>query len=284
MSRAVVAAASADDVDTFDVTVDGPRGPIEGRLYQARDRRAQPAQTLLVFFHGGGFVAGSLEGVDPCMRDLAREIDAVLLSSSYAQASEEPFPAAAEDAYAVIAACAAHPKRFRWSGKVLAVGGIEAGGNLAAVAVLMARDRGGPALAGQLLVMPMLDPGLTSPSMRNSGADGGRVASACAGGYRDYLPRASDRMHPYACPLASSRLKGLPRTLIVSMEGDPLTDEATRYASRLVAAGVDVKTLHLPSAASASALADDQTRCRAALEPPSDLTIATFLASLEAPG
>ncbi len=238
--------AFADGVWSRATSIRGPAGPLAARLYRSTSRPAGDAGTLFVFFHPGGFVSGSIDASDACLRAMAARIDAVVLATTYAQAPQNPFPAAAEDAYAALADAAAHPRRYRWTGRTLVVGGAEAGGNLAAVATMMARDRGGPPVAGQVLIMPMLDPGLSSGSMRCAGDDaaGERIATRCADGYRDYLPRAADRVHPYACPLASTRLKGLPPTLMVSFDGDPLRDEAGAYVAKLAGAGVRVEIDH----------------------------------------
>lgn len=269
-------------VDVRVLSIVGPSGPLEARLYRAAGRGTGPADTLVVFFHAGGFTSGSLDESDSCMRDLAGHVDAVLLAPTYTQAADQPFPAAAEDAYAAISECAAHPRRFQWTGKRLVVGGVEAGGNLAAVASLMARDRGGPPLAGQMLISPMLDPGLTSRSMRSAqaGETEAQIASACAGGYREYLPRPSDRFHPYACPLASTRLKGLPSTLMVSIAGDPLQDEADAYVAKLAAAGVPVKTYAMAGPTDACVLADANARCRASSGSTAFVAMASFIASI----
>lgn len=275
--------STAAQVDVTSLSIAGPAGPLAARLYRARNRGASVnADTLLVFFHAGGFVSGSLDASDPCMRELALRIDVALLAPTYAQAPDQPFPAAAEDAYAAITDCAAHPRRYGWSGKHLVVGGVEAGGNLAAVAAMMARDRGGPPLAGQMLILPMLDPGLSSGSMRcaNTKASGERIASICAEGYREYLPRAADRFHPYACPLASTRQKGLPPTLIVSIDGDPLADEANAYANKLAAASVVVDRLVLRTPSDASASLDANARCHASSDGRAFEAMAAFIASI----
>ena len=293
--------AATEDPPTVDVrvlTIAGPTGPLDARLYRATrgvivgaPRKASGlADTLLVFFHAGGFVSGSIEASDGCLRELASHIDASVLAPSYAQAPGQAFPAAAEDAYAAIADCAAHPRRYQWSGRTLVVGGIEAGGNLAAVVVLMARDRGGPPLAGQILIVPLLDPGLTSGSMRCAGDRDANVniASRCADAYRDYLPRPADRMHPYACPLASTRLRGLPATLMVSIEDDPLRDEADAYVAKLAAAAVPVRTLVLRIPPGTSAACDTNARCRAAFDVAAGVdayaALADFVASLASAG
>lgn len=277
-------AHDAASIDVRVLSIKGPSGPLEARLYRAAARATGPADTLLVFFHAGGFTSGSLDDSDPCMRELAAHVDGVLLAPTYTQAADQPFPAAAEDAYAAIADCAAHPRRFQWSGKRLVVGGVEAGGNLAAVASLMARDRGGPPLAGQMLISPMLDPGLTSRSMRSApaGETEAQIASACAEGYREYLPRPSDRFHPYACPLASTRLKGLPPTLMVSIAGDPLQDEADAYVAKLVAAGVRVETHAMTGPTDACVVADANARCRASSGNTAFVAMASFIATLSA--
>ena len=275
-------AGAAAAVDVRVLAIPGPTGPLAARLYRGAAGASGLVDTLLVFFHAGGFTSGSLDDSDPCLRDLAAHVDAGVLAPSYAQAPHQPFPAAAEDAYAAIADCAAHPRRYRWTGRTLVVGGVEAGGNLAAVAALMARDRGGPRIAGQLLISPMLDPGLTSCSMRSAPAKDvdARIASQCADGYRDYLPRAADRFHPYACPLASTRQKGLPPTLMVSIDGDPLRDEADAYVAKLVAASVPVRTLVMAAPAGACALVDANARCRASSDAPAFAAMAAFLASV----
>ena len=269
-------------VDVRTLSIAGPSGPLAARWYRANRLTGVLTDTLLVFFHAGGFTSGSLEESDPCLRDMAGHLDAAVLAPTYAQAPDQPFPAAAEDAYAAIADCAAHPRRYRWSGRTLVVGGIEAGGNLAAVAALMARDRGGPALAGQLLISPMLDPGLSSCSMRSASTKDvdARIATQCADAYRDYLPRAADRFHPYACPLASTRLKGLPPTLMVSIDGDPLRDEADAYVAKLAAASVPVQTFVMAVPSGACSLTDAQARCTASSDDEAFAAMAAFIASV----
>jgi acetyl esterase/lipase len=131
-----------------------------------------------------------------------------------------------------------------WDSRRLVVAGIEAGGNLAAVAAMMARDRGGPALAAQILVAPMLDPTLTSRSMQHFAANASR-SRECNACYRAYLPNAADRLHPYAAPSSCSRVAGLAPALILTAEGDPLRDEAEAYGAKLITAGVTTQVSRL---------------------------------------
>lgn len=221
--------------------VQGAEGPLVARLYSI-DASKTKKDSLLVFFHAGGFVGGDLDEADPFLRRLSQTSSAnqLVLAACYTLATKKPFPAAVEDAHAVLAWARKNKAKLGWSGKQLVVSGIEAGANLASVAALMARDRGGPAIDGQILIMPMLDPGLTTCSMRDVKLDEdmAKVADTCAASYRGYLPNPADRAHPYASPLRSSRLRNLPQALILSAEDDPLRDEAEQYAAKLSAAGV----------------------------------------------
>ena len=283
-----IAADSQTDTETAGLkvrtlAVQGAQGKLAARLYTP----AQTHQThagengLIVFFPSGGFVTSNLDEADACMRALAIRTGCRVLASTYTPAALRPFPAAVEDAYAVLVWAVRHRARLGWNGTRLIAAGIEAGGNLAAVSALMARDRGGPALAAQLLIMPMLDPGLTSCSMRTYADDAGatRAADACATGYRGYLPRAVDRIHPYASPLQSSRMKGLPPALILSADDDPLRDEAEQYGGKLIAGGIKTLVRRLPPIP----LQEPDARCSWARKETALQEIAAFIAGLENP-
>jgi acetyl esterase len=264
-----------------ELEVGGAEGLLAARLYSGDSERAKK-DSLVVFFHGGGFIKGGLDDADVFLRHLAgAAADHLVLASSYTLATERPFPAAVEDAHAVLAWTKKNKAKLGWTGKRLVVAGIEAGANLAAVCALMSRDRGGPALAGQILVMPMLDPGLSTCSMREVNLDDGMagVADTCAASYRGYLPNGSDRTHPYASPLQSSRLKNLAPALILSAEDDPLRDEAEQYAAKLAAAGVSTTLKRLAPAPLADAGARNDCACKVgALD-----EIGRFLAALDLP-
>lgn len=237
----------AADLKLRDIEVGGAEGPLAGRLFTAGG--VGKRDTLIVFFHGGGFVGGSIdEGNEFLSHLVSMNTNTVGLAAAYTLATTKPFPAAVEDAHAVLMWAKKNKTKLGWSGKRLVVSGIEAGANLAAVVALMARDRGGPALAGQVLIMPMLDPGLSTCSMRELPRcpDKAAVADQCAAAYRGYLPNAADRTHPYASPLQSSRLKNLPPALILSAEEDPLRDEAEQYGAKLIACGITTTVKRLP--------------------------------------
>jgi acetyl esterase/lipase len=273
--------ASCGKVIVKSIEAKGAEGPLQARLYRLRPAKT-PSPGLIVFFHQGGFIGGSLDECDEFARALVARSGMAVLAAAYTLACRQPFPAAVEDAYSVLQWAARCPEKLGWSGDILLTAGIEAGGNLAAVAALMARDRGGPDLAGQILIMPMLDPGLTSDSMRalKRNPDIAGVADACAAGYRGYLPRVADRMHPYASPLQSSRLKGLPSALILSAQEDPLCDEAEQYGARLAAAGTRATVCRLPPLP----LNDGMARCRCAREQSALEEIAAFIGALQASG
>ncbi|MFF3495125.1 alpha/beta hydrolase [Streptomyces sp. NPDC002795] len=191
---------------------------------------------VVVFFHGGGMVLCSLDSHDGFCRELAAASGASVVSVDYRLAPEAPFPAAPEDAYtALLWAAKTHP------GRPLVVAGDSAGGNLAAVAALLARERGGPALAAQHLYYPMLDPERSTASYEEN-ADGYFVTADHLRWYwQQYLPRPEDARDPRATPFAADRLDGLPPAFVVTAGLDPLRDEGRRYAELLAAAGVPTR-------------------------------------------
>jgi acetyl esterase/lipase len=261
-----------------DLQAGGAEGPLPARLYKAAVDGKR--DILIVFFHGGGFVDGDLDDADGFLRHLAAASGyPVVLSSSYTLAPVKPFPAAVEDAHAVLAWAKKNKTKLGWTGQRLLVAGIEAGANLAAVSALMSRDRAGPQLAGQILIMPMLDPGLSTCSMREmpTCTDQAKLVNECAAAYRGYLPHAADRSHPYASPLQSSRLKNLPPALILSTEDDPLRDEAEAYGAKLINAGVRTTVRRLDAAQ----LQDPNGRNECACQAHALGEIASFIAALD---
>jgi acetyl esterase/lipase len=270
--------AEANTLAVRELEVAGAEGPLGARLYKAATDGKR--DVLIVFFHGGGFVDGDLDQPDSFLRHLAEASGyPVVLSSSYTLAPVKPFPAAVEDAHAVLMWAKKNKTRLGWTGKRLLVAGIEAGANLAAVSALMSRDRAGPQLAGQILIMPMLDPGLSTCSMREmpTCTDQAKLVNECAAAYRGYLPHAADRSHPYASPLQSSRLKNLPPALILSTDDDPLRDEAEAYGNKLIQAGVRTTVRRMPAAQ----LQDPNGRNECACQGQVLSEIANFIAALD---
>jgi acetyl esterase/lipase len=217
---------------------------LQGIRFYGRRRQDVPAP-LVVHFHGGAFTSGSLDS-GSLVGSLLGAAGAVVMSVDYPLAPDNPFPAAAETGYAAL--LWAHRNRVALAGKgsALFVAGEEAGGNIAAAVALMARDRHGPDVAGQILLSPMLDASMGTPSMRN--AQGSPEGAKWAEGWKCYLACACDASHPYATPSTGTRLAGLAPMLLLSAKGDPLRDEGRAYARRLRAAGVSVTESVLPSA------------------------------------
>jgi len=276
---------AAAQLTVRDIEVGGAESALAARLYMAGagpGAAGVKGDSLLVYFHGGSFLAGDVDDSDVFLRSLALDNPGQLvLATNYTLATVRPFPAAVEDAHAVLVWAKKNKGKLGWTGKRMLVGGIEAGANLAAVCSLMARDRGGPPLAGQILIMPMLDCGLTTFSMRElpNCEQMAKVADACAAGYRGYLPNASDRTHPYASPLQSSRLKNLPPALILSCEDDPLRDEAEQYGAKLIGCGIKTTVTRMAAVPPEELLDRDESACHGyALA-----EIASFIAGLTPP-
>ncbi|HEX6818694.1 MAG TPA: alpha/beta hydrolase [Ktedonobacterales bacterium] len=220
-----------------DRRIPGPGGEIPVRMYTPQGGAPFP---LLVFFHGGGWVVGDIETHDGLCRSLANGAGCVVVSVDYHLAPEHPFPAAPQDCYAATQWAAANADSLQADSTRIAVGGDSAGGNLAAVVALMARDQGGPRLDFQLLIYPALDARMQTPSI-DENAEGYMLTKQSMIWYRGhYLQHSGDILNPLASPLLAENLRGLPPALIITAEFDPLRDEGEMYAERLQAAGVSV--------------------------------------------
>ena len=215
--------------------VPGDGGLIPVRIYRPSGASPLPA---LIYFHGGGFVLGGLDMVDRTCRALANGSGCIVISVDYRLAPEHPFPAAADDAFAATQFVAEHGADFGVDPSLIAVGGDSAGGNLATVVALRARDAGGPALAFQLLVYPLVDfTDHDSGSMRDY-AEGHFLTTPIMDYFADhYLPPGVDRRQPWVSPLHGN-LAGLPPAFVLTAECDPLRDQGEAYARRLQDAGV----------------------------------------------
>lgn len=237
----------ARDLLRTDVTIDGYAQQIDLRLYRPAAASGLP---VLLYFHGGGFVRGTLDDADKPARFLAEHLPALVVSVGYSLAPQFPFPAAPEDAHRAALWIITRARAFGGNAKRVIAAGHDAGGQIANVLAFIGRDRGDVRLVAQALFAPMLDPSLTRVGdERRLGSD--ITAGECAACYRAYLPEAAQRMHPYAAPLECSRLAGLPPTLIITAQNDVLHIEAEKYASRLIDAGVRTQVVRYPSASHA---------------------------------
>ena len=220
--------------------IPGPGGTLRVRIItpQAAGNGLLP---VLVYFHGGGWVLGNIESHEGICRALANAGEVIVVTVDYRLAPEHRFPAAAEDAYAATRWAAEHAAEFGGDPRRIAVAGDSAGGNLAAVTCLMARDRGGPRVDFQVLLYPITDYNINTGSY-TAFADGFFLSrSEMAWYWEHYVEKAEDRRHPHASPSRAADLCHLPPALLITAEFDVLRDEAEAYARRLQAAGVAAK-------------------------------------------
>jgi acetyl esterase len=222
-----------------DRTIPGAASDIKVRIYRPRTEATLP---LLVYFHGGGFVLGDLDTHDSICRGLAQAADAVVMAVDYRLAPENPFPAAPDDCFAATSWAASHAAELGIDPTRIAVGGDSAGGNLAAVVALRARDEGGPALKAQLLVYPVTDNHLhPTRSMIDNGDGYFLTREAMLFFDKHYFADPAHMVHPHFAVLRVEDLAGLPPSYVLTAEYDPLLDEGEAYAARLAAAGVPVE-------------------------------------------
>ena len=222
-----------------DITIPVPDGQIPARVYTPAGSTPLPG---LVYFHGGGWVIGSPDALDAPCSIIANAAGCVIVSVDYRLAPEFKFPTAAEDCYAAMRWVAENGATLGIDGSRLAVGGDSAGGNLAAVVSLMARDRGGPALVYQALIYPVTDFNFDTTSYTENAEALLLTKAAMVWFWNHYLRSPEDGQNPYASPLRAPDLHGLPPAFVVTAEYDPLRDEGQAYAARLREAGVEVDT------------------------------------------
>lgn len=223
-----------------DIVIPGQAGGIPARVYSP----APGAPGVVVYYHGGGWVIGSIDDWDASCRALAVASGCDLVSVGYRLAPEHVFPAAVDDAYDALVWAASSLA----DGRPLVVAGDSAGGNLAAVTALRARDSSGPALAMQLLVYPVTDHDLDRKSYHEyDGTEFILNRRDMAWFWDLYTPDPAARANPYASPLRATDLGGLPPAYVITAEHDPLRDEGFAYADRLRAARVPVEHRHYAS-------------------------------------
>jgi acetyl esterase/lipase len=221
-----------------DGTIPVADGQLPYRLY----RPATPGpHGLVVYFHGGGWVLGDELSDDPFCRDLCRRTGMILVSVGYRHAPEHRFPTAAEDGFAATRWIADHAAELGAKAGPVMVAGWSAGANIAAVTCQLARDRGGPEIAGQLLICPVTDCRFDRPSYTEN-ATGYFLTRSLMFWFWDIYCSPADRTDPRASPLRG-QLAGLPPAYVVTCEFDPLRDEGIAYAEAMQAAGVPVEQL-----------------------------------------
>jgi cation diffusion facilitator CzcD-associated flavoprotein CzcO/acetyl esterase/lipase len=224
--------------EIVDGVLPGPAGDLDYRLYRPASPGPHP---IVAYFHGGGWVLGSHDSDDPLCRDLCVRSEAIIMSVNYRHAPEARFPAAADDAFAAVRWIADNAIELGGIPGQLAVAGWSAGGNVAAVATQLARDAGGPAIVGQVLMTPVTDADMSRLSYQEN-ADGYVLTAPLMEWFWNYYADPADRKDPKASPLLGD-LSNLPPALVVTAQFDPLRDEGEAYAEALAAAGVPTRHL-----------------------------------------
>ena len=228
--------------EVVDGTFPGAEGPIDYRLYRPDSPGPHP---VTLYFHGGGWVLGDHTSDDALCRDLCVNSGSIIISANYRHAPEAPFPAAVDDAFAALNWAAENSETLGGIAGELAVCGWSAGGNLAAVVCQLARDAGGPAIRGQVLITPVVDAGDDSPSMTDN-AEGFVLTRALMDWFWGHYADPAQRSDPRASPLLAADLSGLPPALIITAEFDPLRDQGKAYTEALAAAGTEARHITCP--------------------------------------
>ncbi|WP_110928542.1 alpha/beta hydrolase [Bacillus massiliglaciei] len=213
------------------------------RIYRPEGSGEMPA---LVYYHGGGWVTGSIDSHDPICRVIANTAECAVISVDYRLAPEHPFPAAVHDAYDSLLWIYREAGRLGIDKKRIAVGGDSAGGNLAAVACIMAKERKTPEILHQLLIYPSTGYTEEPPSMKEN-AQGYLLTKETMKWFRKhYFTHQEDERNPYASPILYPKLSGLPPATIITAEYDPLRDVGKAYGEKLKNHGVPVTYLNYP--------------------------------------
>jgi len=218
-----------------DREIPGPAGSLTVRVYHPVPEGHRP---LLVFFHGGGWVLGDLDGADPTARRLAVELDAVVASVDYRLAPEHPYPAGPEDAIAATRWLAEHAAELGADPERVGVGGDSAGGHLAAIAAIAMREEQGPRLNCQYLIYPVTDSDFTRESMVENARGRLLETEAMAWFWDHFCPDHDRRTEWLASPIRIDDMAGLPPAVVALAAHDPLYSEGLAYARRLEDAGV----------------------------------------------
>jgi len=233
-AMAGLAGPAPDMVRVEETTVEVPDGAFDLRILGP----VESPRGVLVYFHGGGWVIGSIDDSDTIARKLAERTSCAVVVVGYRLAPEHRYPAAVDDAYAALEWVKEHLADIAYEDASLIVAGDSAGGNLAAVTAIRARDRGGPSIALQVLVYPVTDADFDRPSYTDP-ENQLRLTRDGMGWYWDhYLPDPTRRTEPDASPLRTQDLSGLPPAIVLTAEYDVLRDEGEAYAGRLKQAGV----------------------------------------------
>jgi acetyl esterase len=221
-------------------------GTIPVRAYRPKGAGKDETLPALVYFHGGGWVIGDLDTHDVVCRTLANGARCAVFSVEYRKAPEAPFPAAVEDCFSALTFVFKNSENLKTNPSKIAVGGDSAGGNLATVMALMAREAGGPALSFQLLIYPGVDQRMAHASIERNGEGYLLTKKAMLYFRGHYLPKKEDWLDWRASPLLAKSLARLPPAFVITAGFDPLVDEGKEYAERMQKEGVAVEYKNYP--------------------------------------
>lgn len=251
-ARAAVAARrqpvdNIDDVDRAeDRDISTQHGSLPIRIYYPHGHGERPLP-VVVFFHGGGFVFCDIDSHDGFCRRVAKNVGAVVVSVGYRLAPEHPAPAAAQDAYAALVWVAENAAELGVDPDMIITAGDSAGGNLAAVSALMAREFGGPAIAAQVLLYPVIEPDFDSPSYQRYASGYFNTKAAMQWYWRQYLgEQPIPEPASFVAPLRATTHVDLPPAIVVTAGMDPLSSEGHAYVAALKRAAVPVVHRHYP--------------------------------------
>ena len=220
-----------------DHTIEQPDGSFQVRVLVP----LEPAAGVIVYYHGGGWVVGSIDESDTLGRKLAERTSCAVVLVDYRLAPEHRYPVAVDDSYAALEWAAEHMNEIAGGEVPLIVAGDSAGGNLSAVMSLRARDRNGPNIAMQVLIYPVTDANFDRPSYLDPENQLMLTRDSMIWFFDHYIPDTAQRTEPEASPLYAEDLSGLPPAVLLTAEHDPLRDEGEEYAQRLEDAGVEVE-------------------------------------------
>lgn len=225
--------------DISHILIPTDKESILARVYTPQGEGPFP---VLVYFHGGGWVIANLDVYESSCRSLCNAIECIVVSVAYRLAPEAKYPAATEDAYAATQWVIENASQLNGDSQRVAIAGESAGGNLAAVTCLKTRDKKGKMPIAQLLIYPVTDSRLNTPSMKECVNTVPLYTAMMAWFWNQYVQNEEQKLEPYASPLLASDLSGLPPAIVITAEYDPLRDEGEEYAKRLAEAGVQVSS------------------------------------------
>lgn len=233
----------AEIAEVRDVLLNTTHGDTQARLYHPQPGRNLP---VLVFFHGGGWVGGTIDTHDPLCRAIASASDLPVISVAYPLSPENRFPVAINLLRAALNTIVAKASELGIDASRIALGGDSAGGNLAAALALSIREHGGPDIAHQLLFYPVIDNDFTRASYAENATGYMLTSDMMQWFWAQYLGDANAVAEPLAAPIRAESLAGLPSATIITAELDPLRDEGVAYAQKLEADGVKVQHITAP--------------------------------------